>query len=72
MFYGSFVLLGFGPGGCTALALMVTVVNWFYKRVGVALGVMSSGFGASGSGGSATGYYAYAMRSQAHFCYKRV
>jgi MFS family permease len=48
MFYGSIVLLAFGAGGCTALVLMVTVANWFYKRVGLALGVMSSGFGASG------------------------
>jgi MFS family permease len=47
-FYGSFLLLGFGAGGCATVVTMSAVVNWFDKNVGKALGVMTSGFGASG------------------------
>ncbi len=47
-FYGSFLLLAFGAGGATSVVTMTVVGNWFKKRVGVALGVMMSGFGASG------------------------
>jgi MFS family permease len=48
MFYGSFLLLAFGAGGCTAVVTMTVVANWFHKKVGIALGVMGSGFGAGG------------------------
>jgi len=48
MFYGSFLLLAFGAGGCTSVVTMTAVANWFHKRVGIALGVMSSGFGVGG------------------------
>lgn len=48
MLYGSFILLGFGAGGCAALVVITVVANWFHRKVGIALGVMSSGFGASG------------------------
>ena len=48
MFYGAFLLLGFGAGGCTSVVTMSVVANWFDKHVGKALGVMASGFGASG------------------------
>lgn len=48
MFYGSFILLGFGAGGCAGVVLSTVVANWFKKKVGIALGVMVSGFGASG------------------------
>ncbi len=48
MFYGSFILLAFGAGGCTSVATMTAVANWFKKNVGIAFAVMASGFGASG------------------------
>jgi len=48
MFYGSFLLIAFGAGGCAMVVTMAAVANWFYKNVGIALGVMASGVGASG------------------------
>ena len=48
MYYASFILLGFGAGGCTSVVTTTAVVNWFDKNAGKALGVMSAGFGASG------------------------
>ena len=48
MFYGSFLLIAFGAGGCTSVVTMTAVANWFEKNVGKAMGVMASGFGASG------------------------
>ena len=48
MFYGSFLLLAFGAGGCMNVVTMTAVANWFRKNVGIALVVMASGFGASG------------------------
>jgi len=48
MFYGSFLLIGFGAGGCAAVVTMSAVANWFHKKVGIALGLMASGIGAGG------------------------
>ncbi len=48
MFYGSFLLLSFGGGGCLSVVLMSVVANWFKRNVGKALGMVSCGFGASG------------------------
>jgi MFS family permease len=48
MFYGSFLLIAFGAGGCMSVVTMTLVANWFYKRIGLAMGIMASGFGASG------------------------
>jgi len=48
MFYASFLLIGFGAGGCASVVFMTAVANWFHRNVGIALGVMMSGFGASG------------------------
>jgi len=48
MFYASFLLIAFGAGGCASVVFMTAVANWFHKYVGIALGVMMSGFGASG------------------------
>ena len=48
MFYGAYVLIAFGAGGCTSVVLMVAIANWFNRNVGKALGLMASGFGASG------------------------
>ncbi len=48
MFYGAYVLIAFGAGGCTSVVLMVAIANWFNRNIGKALGIMASGFGASG------------------------
>ena len=48
MFYGAFLLISFGAGGCTSVVTMTVVANWFRKKVGIAFGVMASGFGAGG------------------------
>lgn len=48
MFYVSFLFLASGAVGCTSVVTMSAVVNWFDRNVGKALGVMASGFGASG------------------------
>ena len=48
MFYGAFILIAFGAGGCTSVVTMTAVANWFDKNVGKAMGATSSGFGASG------------------------
>jgi len=48
MFYASFLLIGFGAGGCTAVVTMTAVANWFRRKVGLALGLMGSGIGAGG------------------------
>jgi len=48
MFYGSSLLIAFGAGGCAVVVTMAAVANWFHRKVGIALGVMASGVGASG------------------------
>ncbi len=48
MFYGVILLMGFGAGGCTTVVTTTVVANWFKKNLGKALGLMSTGFGASG------------------------
>ncbi len=48
MFYGSFLIIAFGAGGCASVVTMTVVANWFHSKVGIALGVMVSGIGASG------------------------
>jgi MFS family permease len=47
-FYTSFLLIGFGAGGCTAVVSTTAVANWFHRKIGLALGVMGSGIGVSG------------------------
>jgi OFA family oxalate/formate antiporter-like MFS transporter len=48
LFYAAFMLLAFGSGGCATVVTMTAVANWFRRKIGLALGVMSSGFGAGG------------------------
>ena len=48
MFYGAFILIGFGAGGSTSVVTMSAVAHWFDKNVGKALGLMAAGFGAGG------------------------
>jgi len=48
MFYAAFLLFAFGAGGCTSVVTMTAMANWFHRKVGLALGLMGSGFGAAG------------------------
>ena len=48
MFYGAFLLLAFGAGGCTSVVLMTSVAKWFKRRIGKAMGIMACGYGAGG------------------------
>jgi len=48
MFYGAFLMIAFGAGGCTSVVTMTAVANWFEKNVGKAMGLTACGFGASG------------------------
>ncbi len=48
MFYASFVLISFGAGGCASVVTVSVVARWFRRRIGRAMGITVSGFGASG------------------------
>ena len=48
MFYAGIALIAFGGGGCTGVVMNTVVSNWFQKRIGLALGIMSAGVGACG------------------------
>jgi len=48
VFYASFLLIGFGAGGCTVVVTTTAVANWFHRKIGLALGVLGSGIGAGG------------------------
>ncbi|MEE8541959.1 MAG: MFS transporter [Desulfobacterales bacterium] len=47
-FYGAMLVLAFGAGSCTTVVLMSCTANWFQRRIGLAMGIVASGFGASG------------------------
>lgn len=47
-FYEAILLIAFGAGGCTTVVTMTVVAHWFRRKIGKALGIMTSGFGASG------------------------
>ena len=48
MFYMCFLFIALGAGGCTSVVTMTAVAVWFRKNVGLAMGIMASGFGAGG------------------------
>jgi OFA family oxalate/formate antiporter-like MFS transporter len=48
MFYSSIILIAFGVGGCATVVFMRVVTNWFRRKIGLAFGLLTSGFGASG------------------------
>ena len=47
-FYISFGLIAIAISTCTVTVLMAAVSNWFQKKVGLAMSIVSSGFGAAG------------------------
>ena len=47
-FYISFALLSVAMSTCTVTVLMTAVSNWFRRRVGLAMSIVSCGFGAGG------------------------
>ena len=48
MFYISFALLAFGMSTTGGTVLMTAIANWFRRRVGIAMGIVASGFGLGG------------------------
>lgn len=44
MFYGSFALVAVGTSGVSPTVTMTAVANWFRTRLGLAIGLMTSGF----------------------------
>ena len=47
-FYGAFLLIATGMSTCSGTVLLTAVTNWFRRRVGIAIGIVSSGFGLGG------------------------
>ena len=48
MFYGAFALIAIGMSTCTQTVTMTAVINWFRRKVGVAIGIVASGVGLGG------------------------
>ncbi len=48
MFYGAYALMAVGVSSCTMTVLMTAVANWFHRKVGIATGIVSAGFGFGG------------------------
>ncbi|MFC1940178.1 MFS transporter [Chloroflexota bacterium] len=48
MFYGAYALIAMGMSTCGATVFMTTVINWFRRRAGVAVGIVGSGVGLGG------------------------
>ena len=48
MFYTAFVLIAVGVSTCSVTVLMAAVVNWFRKKLTLAIGITVSGFGIAG------------------------
>jgi len=47
-FFISFVLISTAMGTCAVTVVMAAVSNWFHKKVGLVMSIVSSGFGAGG------------------------
>ncbi len=48
MFYGAFALIAIGMSTCTGTVFMTTVINWFRRNAGLAIGIAASGTGLAG------------------------
>ena len=49
MFYAAFALIALGMSACTGVVLLTAVSHWFDRRVGIATGIVASGFGLGGT-----------------------
>lgn len=47
-FYGAFLIIALGAGLCSTVVLISSVVSWFEKNQGLAMGIVTSGFALSG------------------------
>jgi MFS family permease len=48
MFYGAFALIAVGMSTCTGTVIMTAVTNWFRRKAGIVIGIVSSGWGLGG------------------------
>ncbi len=48
MFYGSFIVVAIGVSGISYTVLAASVANWFRRKIGIATGIMFSGFACGG------------------------
>ncbi len=48
MYYTAFTVIAVGVSCCSMTSLMTTVANWFKRKIGLAIGIASCGFGLSG------------------------
>ena len=48
MYYVAYFLMSIGMSGCTTTVLMTAAANWFHRKVGLASGIVVSGFGFGG------------------------
>ena len=48
MFYGVFIVLSIGFSACASVVLTTAVANWFHRRVSLAMGLTTTGFGMGG------------------------
>ena len=48
MFYGAFALVAIGISGLSPTVMMTVAANWFRRKVGLATGIMASGFALGG------------------------
>jgi len=47
-FYGAFILVAIGTSACASTVLMTAVANWFRRKVTIANGIVSCGYGFAG------------------------
>ncbi|MBN1685075.1 MAG: MFS transporter [Spirochaetales bacterium] len=47
-FYGAFLFIALGMSTCSGTVLLTAVTNWFRRKAGLAIGIVSSGFGLGG------------------------
>jgi sugar phosphate permease len=48
MFYLAFIFIATGMSLCAGTVLMTSIANWFHLKAGIAMGIVTSGFGMGG------------------------